>query len=184
MTNPGIKSWQDDVRWYVMRAHKSEKKAEERLAGNGEMGFYMPKRYVVRVFHGVKTKRLVPVIPEMVFLRASHRQIVDFKKTNNFLQFVIWNKSTGPECLTVPDAQMEDFIRVTSNPDADTLYLRPDEVNIKEGSRVRILGGELDGMCGVFMKVKGKRNKRLVIMLDGLLAVAADVKPDLVQVID
>ena len=184
MTIPGVKNWQDEVRWYVMRAHKSEKKAEERLSEEGEMEFYIPKRYVVREFHGVKSKRLVPVIPEMVFLRASHRQIVDFKKMNNFLQFVILNKSTGPECLTVPDGQMEDFIRVTSNPDADTLYLRPEEVNIRQGARVRILGGELDGVCGVFMKVKGKRNKRLVIMLDGLLAVAADVKPDLVQVID
>ena len=184
MDTPVMKGWQDCVRWYVMRAHKSEKKAEERLAENGEMEFYIPKRYVVRQIHGVKSKRLVPVIPEMVFLRASHRQIVDFKKTNNFLQFVIWNKITGPEFLTVPDGQMEDFIRVTSNPDADTLYLRPEEVNIKEGSRVRILGGDLDGMCGVFLKVQGRRNKRLVIMLDGLLAVAADVKPDLVQVID
>ena len=174
----------NQIRWYVMRAHKSEKKAEERLAAEGGLEYYIPKSYVVRQFHGVKSKRLVPVIPDMIFVHASQKQIIDFKKANNFLQFVVWNKSTGPEYLTVPENQMRDFIRVSSNPDADAMYLRPDEVNIAQGARVRILGGDLDGVCGVFVKVKGKRNRRLVVLLDGLLAVSADVQPDLIQVID
>ena len=123
----------NQIRWYVMRAHKSEKKAEERLAAEGGLEYYIPKSYVVRQFHGVKSKRLVPVIPDMIFVHASQKQITDFKKANNFLQFVVWNKSTGPEYLTVPENQMRDFIRVSSNPDADAMYLRPDEVNIAQG---------------------------------------------------
>ena len=174
---------QNTVRWYVMRAHKSEKMAEERLAAGG-LEFYIPKAYVVREFHGKKTKRLVPVIPDMIFVHASQRQLVDFKKANNFLQFVVWRKTTGPEYLAVPDRQMEDFIRVSSHPEADTLYLKPDEINIAQGVRVRILGGDLDGVTGVFMRVKGRRNRRLVVMLDGILAVSADIAPDLIQVID
>ena len=175
---------QSTVRWFVMRAHKSEKKAEESLAAAGGLEYYIPKTYVVREFHGKKTKRLVPVIPDMIFVHASQKQLVEFKKANNFLQFVVWHKSTGPEYLTVPDAQMTDFIRVSSHPEIDTLYLKPDEINIAQGARVRILGGDLDGVTGVFMKVKGKRNRRLVVMLDGILAVSADIAPDLVQVID
>lgn len=172
----------DIVRWYVMRAHKCEAKAEERLAA-ARLEFYIPKTYVVRIYHGRKTKRLVPVIPDMIFVKASHRQISDFKIANNYLQFVIWNKTDGQAYLTVPEKQMQDFIRVSSNPEADTAYLRPDEINIKKGARVRILGGELDGIEGVFMKVKGKRNKRLVVMLDGVMAAATEVQPDLIEVI-
>ena len=171
------------MRWYVMRAHKSEAKAEERLAADG-LEFYVPKQYVVRIYHGKKTKRLVPVIPGMVFVHASQTAIADFKKRNNYLQFVIWNKTDGQAYLTVPDNQMRDFIRVTSDPNSEAFYLRPDEINIAKGTRVRIMGGQLDGVCGVFMKVLGKRNRRLVIMLDGVGGLAVEVSPDLIEVIE
>ena len=173
----------DAVRWYVMRAHKCEAKAEEDLAAAG-FEFYIAKTYVVRIYHGRKTKRLVPVIPDMVFVRSSHRKITEFKSAHNYLQFVVWNKTDGLSYLTVPDGQMQDFIRVSSNPEADTSYLRPEEVNIKKGTRVRILGGDLDGVCGVFMRVKGKRNKRLVVVLDGIMAAATEVQPELIEVIE
>ena len=173
----------DIVRWYVMRAHKCEARAEEKLAEAG-IEFYIPKNWVVRVFHGKKTKRLVPVIPDLIFVKASHRTIADFKIANNYLQFVIWNRKDGQEYVTVPDNQMEDFIRVSSDPNADAMYLAPGEINIKKGTRVRIIGGELDGVCGAFMKVRGKRNKRLVVLLDGVLAVSAEVQPDLIEVIE
>ena len=173
----------DLVRWYVMRAHKAEAKAEEKLSGAG-IEYYIPKAWVVRVYHGRKTKRLVPVIPGIIFVRASHRTIVDFKIANNYLQFVIWNRRDGQEYLIVPDRQMEDFIKISSDPNADALYLAPEEVNIKKGAKVRIIGGDLDGVCGVFMKVKGKRNRRLVVLLDGVTAVAAEIQPDLIEVIE
>ena len=33
------------------------------------------------------------------------------------------------------------------------------------------------------MQVRGKRNRRIVVMLEGVMAVAAEVDPDLVEVI-
>lgn len=79
------------------------------------MEYFIPKCYAVRVYHGVKSKRLVPVIPNLVFVHASRTQITDFKKRYNFLQFVMWEKSTGLEYLVVPDDQMESFIKVSPN---------------------------------------------------------------------
>ena len=103
------------ARWFVMRAYKSEKRAEEKLKGKDGLEYFIPKYYAVRVYHGVKSKRLVPVIPNLVFVHASRIQITEFKKRYNFLQFVMWEKSTGLEYLVVPDDQMESFIRVSSN---------------------------------------------------------------------
>lgn len=80
------------VRWFVMRAYKSEKKAEEKLKGIDGLEYFIPKCYAVRVYHGVKSKRLVPVIPSLVFVHASHIQITEFKKRYNFLQFVMNKK--------------------------------------------------------------------------------------------
>jgi len=36
---------------------------------------------------------------------------------------------------------------------------------------------------GVFMQVQGKRNRRVVVLLEGVMAVAAEVHPDLIEVI-
>ncbi len=169
--------------WYVMRAYKSEARAEELLAAESGLEFFIPKHYVIRIYHGNKHRKLVPVIPSLVFVHASREKILAFKNRNNFLQFVIWDRNTGNDYLIVPDTQMEDFIKVASNPDEGNLFFRPEEIDLRKGTRVRIHGGRFDGVTGTFMQVKGKRNRRLVVMLDGIMAVAAEVAPDLVEVL-
>ena len=99
------------VCWFVMRAYKSEGKAEEKLAGKDGLAYFIPKCYAIRVYHRVKSKRLVPAIPNLVFVHASRSQILNFKKRYNFLQFVMWKKSTGSEYIVVPDEQMDSFIK-------------------------------------------------------------------------
>lgn len=171
------------IRWFVMSAYKNEKKAEEKLSGKDDLEYFIPKCYAVRVYHGVKSKRLVPVIPNLVFVHASRKQITDFKKYHNFLQFVTWEKSTGLEYLVVPDEQMESFITIASQYEETTVYYKPEEIDIRKGTRVCIHGGKLDGVKGVFMRVQGKRNRRVVVMLEGVMAVSAEVHPDLIEVI-
>ncbi len=166
-----------------MRAYKSEQKAEEALAGEGGLKYFIPKHYVMRVYHGVKSRRLVPVIPSLVFVHATHEELVAFKKQHNFIQFVMWKKSTGLDYLTVPDDQMDSFIKVASQHETETIYLNPEEIDIKKGTRVLIHGGRFDGVTGTFMQVRGKRNRRIVVLLEGVLAVAAEVDPEVLEIL-
>ena len=173
------------VRWFVMRAYKNERQAADWLTEEG-LEHFIPMCYAVRVYHGVKSRKLVPAIPSLIFVHARQSDIAAFKKHFNQLQFVTWqDKVAGLEYLTVPDDEMENFIRVASRYDDNPIYLKPDEVNLKRGMRVRILGGGLDGVTGVFVRIKGKgkRNRRLVVMLDGIMAIAAEVQPDLIEVL-
>ena len=171
------------IQWFVMSAYKNEKKAEEALKGKKGLEYFIPKHYAVRVYHGVKSKRLVPVIPNLVFVHASRKQITDFKKNHNFLQFVTWVKSTGLEYIVVPDEQMDSFIRIASQNEENTVYYKPDEIDIRKGTRICVHGGKLAGVKGVFMRVKGKRNRRVVVMLEGIMGISAEVHPDLIEVI-
>ena len=70
-------------------------------------------------------------------------------------------------------------------PSADTsLSERNSEmIGVYYQRRVRIHGGKLNGVMGVFMQVQGKRNRRVVVLLEGVMAVAAEVHPDLIEVI-
>ena len=64
------------------------------------------------------------------------------------------------------------------------LYFQPDELNLSKGTKVRITGGDFEGQEGVFLKVKGARDRRVVIAIQGVIAVAmATIHPDLIEVI-
>ena len=95
----------------------------------------------------------------------------------------MWEKSTGQEYIVVPDEQMDSFIKIASQYEETTVYYKPEEIDVRKGTRVCIHGGKLDGVKGVFMRVKGKRNRRVVVMLEGIMGISAEVHPDLIEVI-
>ncbi len=173
----------DQTHWFVMRAYKCESKAEERFAGEGGLEYFIPKHYAVRVYHGVKSRRLVPVIPSLVFVRASRKQISKFKKDNNFLQYVMQKSEGISKVMTVPDKEMDNFIKVSSHPEENLRYLKPEEININKGTRIRVIGGIFDGVEGIFVKTEGVRDRRVVVLLEGLMAVSAKIHPDLIEVL-
>lgn len=168
-----------EARWFVMRAYKRERLAEEKLGQDG-MECFVPKRYAARTYHGVKSARLVPAIPSLVFVRASRGRIMGFKRRHGFLQFAMGGRRPARRYLTVPDGQMDSFIKAARH-GKDATFYKPGEIRLEKGIRVRVHGGELDGVTGTFVRVKGKRDPRVVVLLDGIAAVAAEVRADLVE---
>ena len=83
------------------------------------------------------------------------------------------------------DHQMRQFIAVAGTYDEHLIFFSPDEVNLRKGTKVRITGGDFEGYEGVFVKVKGARDRRVVISLQGVIAMAmATLSPDLIEVIE
>lgn len=164
----------DCRKWFVMSAFRQEKKAEKLLTESGFRCF-VPKHYVVRTIHGKKQRLLQPVVANLVFWYASWNEIMAFKPKHDFLQLqtqIIQNKR---HVMVVPDVQMEQFIRFAEQIEEDICYYRPEEINLSDGQLVRIIGGPFDGAEGTLKKVPGKRQKKVVVQLAGLLAVAASV---------
>ena len=93
------------------------------------------------------------------------------------------NRRAG-EKIIVPDEQMRVFIAVTGSYDDRLLYLKTDELNLSKGTRVRVTGGEFEGYEGIFLKVKGARDRRVVIAIEGVIAVAmASIPQELIEVV-
>ena len=64
------------------------------------------------------------------------------------------------------------------------IWINPEDLNLKKGTRVRITAGDFEGQEGIFIKVKGARDKRVVIAIKGVIAVAmATLHPSLIEVI-
>jgi transcription antitermination factor NusG len=84
--------------------------------------------------------------------------------------------------IIVPEVQMKRFIAVSGSYHEQLLYFTPEEVNFSRGTKVRICGGEFEGQEGIFVKVKGARDKRVVVQIQGVIAVAmATIHPDLIE---
>ena len=185
--------YKDKPQWYVMRAYKNEKTAEKRLSDQKYgLEHFIPKQKVLRTINGEKILCLEPVIHSLVFVYASHKQIVDFKHNYYYnLQFVTWKAEEGLVYLTVPEKEMKNFIEVCNQTEQEVHFYKIDEINkgknkidIAKGKRVRVHGGPFDQVEGYFIKIGRKRGKQLVVIIPDLLAVSAEVAPDYIQVID
>ena len=74
---------------------------------------------------------------------------------------------------------MEDFILVAGSLDEQLVYLKPDEINLSKGDRVKIIEGPFKGVEGTFIRIKGDR--RVVVAIEGLMAVATTfIHPSLI----
>ncbi|MGN0221917.1 MAG: UpxY family transcription antiterminator [Prevotella sp.] len=182
----------EEAQWHVMRAYKSEKTAEEMLS-DAEYGMrhFIPKHKVLRTVNGRKVLYEVPVIHSLVFVYATHQQIVDFKRNRyNGLQFVTRRDEGRNICLTVPGKQMDSFITVCEQKEKEVHFYTPDDIlkegmpNIGKGRRVRVHGGVFDQVEGYFVKVARRRGRQLVVIIPDLLVVTAEVSPDYIQVLE
>lgn len=174
-----------EMKWYVMRAYKNEKKAEELLSGSRGLTYFIPKKKVIRTRERKKVISLEPVIRSLVFVYATQQQIITFKKEiYNDLQFVIWKCDGGIHYLTVPTQQMHNFIQVCEQKEQEVAFYRPDQIQVEKGQRVRVHGGAFDKLEGIVMKVEKKRNKQFVVLIPQVLAASIKVDPEYLEIIE
>ena len=126
---------------------------------------FVPMRSVVEVCGRRRVRKSVPAIRNLIFVRTTPSSIRELKSRYLFLQYLTHRVDGHTEPIVVPDEQMH------------LIYLQPEEVRFGAGDRVRVRGGVFEGVEGVFVRVKGTRDKRVVVMLEGVAAVALVTLP-------
>ena len=147
----------------------------------------MAKRYELRTYHGKRMRKLVPLVPSLVFVRGRKSEIQYLKQRYQFFQY-IGSATIGEKFrpLIVPDQQMADFIKIAGVYEADVQYLSPSEAALTKGTRVKVLGGVFDGVEGVLLYDKAKSSARVVVSLPESLGSisTAEISPDLLEIIE
>lgn len=130
---------------------------------------------------GVKIREYVPVIHDLLFVRAEREDLDPLVERIPTLQYRYVRGGYFREAMTVDSREMERFIHATLS-DSDPKYLMPGELTpAMVGKRVEIIGGPLDGYTGNLLKIKGMRKKRLIVELKGMLVSAVEVEPDFIR---
>ena len=165
-----------------MRATYRRELDAVRLLESENLGCFVPMQYKISIRKGKKVRALVPVIHNLVFVHARPSDLKRVKSQVSYLQYITDTRSGRK--IVVPDAEMQRFIAVAGSYNDHLLYFQPEELNLSKGTKVRIIGGDFEGQEGVFLKVKGARDRRVVIQIQGVIAVAmATIHPDLIEVI-
>lgn len=145
---------------------------------------FVPLKYEVKTLKKQKYRALVPCLAGLMFIKGTENEVKDYIMNHAHYPVFI-RKSTfsnKEEYLTIPTKAMEDFIAVTESHEEHITYFRPEEISLQEGDKIRIKGGLYDGREGVIMRIKGKRNRHLVVQIPGVIVAAVELSPEMVQI--
>lgn len=163
-------------------SQKKELKVRDDIRNYGLEAF-VPLKYHIKTIKRQKHRALVPAMPGLMFAKGTLDELQEY--IQNHAHFNVYlRKSTfsnKEDYLTVRNKDMEDFIAATEDHEAHITYFRPDEINLQAGDRIRVKGGIYDGKEGIVMRIKGKRNKHLVVQIPGMLVAAIEMAPELVE---
>ena len=157
-------------------------KMEMALTAEG-LQCFVPKRMRLRTTLRGTRVETYPVVEYYIFVRAEYQAIRAFKNKGYKLQFISAIGTKTHATMKVPDKEMEDFIRVSTQEDERVKIYRADEIEIPQGQRIRICGGSLQGVEGPLVRFKGIRDKRLVVTIPGIMAVSTPVENTFIQLL-
>lgn len=169
--------------WFTLgcMSPQRELRVRDDARKNG-LAAFVPLQYTVKTIRGQKQRALVPAITGMIFVKGTLDELKEYIQKSHYPIYL--KKSTfsnKEDFLTVPTHAMEEFIAVTESHEEHVTYFRPEEISLQAGDRIRINGGLYDGREGVIIRIKGKRNKHLVVQIPGILIAAVELSPEIVE---
>ena len=164
-------------KWFVMRVtYQRELVAQRLLDGLGVRNFVPTMKVKRRKVGGSFYWREEAKVHNYIFVYATLPEIQQIKTTKiTYLRYMMGKDDEGrPAPQFVPDKQMEDFMAVCRS--EGVTYLDT-EIDLRKGDRVRILGGPLAGVEGIYTKTTLKHERRVVVRIEGVAAVATLALP-------
>ena len=165
--------------WYVFRvSYGREDKASNFLVEDGTYT-YIAKKIAEKYVGGKRKRYLQTLIPNLLFAYTTEEKAEEYVKDTPAISYLSYyydhfeedgNKKNPP--LTIPEEEMNRFIRATCNMNKHLLYVQPSQCHFKGGEQVRIIDGPFAGVEGRVARVAGQQ--RVVISLPniGLISTA------------
>ncbi len=156
--------------WYAMRVTYNRAMVAKAVLDGMQVRNFVPMRYNVRVVNQKKVKELVPAISNLIFVYSNVHELKELKRKMEYLQYIV--NSRTKEKIVVPQDQMKRFMEVQEVDNENILWFSPHEINFSKGMNVRVVDGPFKGYEGTLVKVKGARDRRVVVAIEGVIAVA------------
>ena len=176
------------VEWFPMRVAYGR---EERVIAIKDyldtlsIESFLPMQRKAEEVNGRVKYMLRPAINNLIFIHATKKTISDLKHTRKQLlplRYMMWHPTGDkqPTIISIPDYQMENFIRVASVQDDRVMFFQGKDFSHKIGRRVKITDGIFKDVEGIVCRVK--KDRRVVVSLDGVASIAISyISPSLLE---
>ena len=149
----------EEMRWYALHTRARHEKAVERRLRDQGMETFVPTAIEVHRWTDRKKKVEVPLFSCYVFVRCAlsaedRRRVYQVESVHGFV-------GVGGASLPIPDEEIESIQKVV----AQTAPWRAHPF-LKVGQRVRVRGGAMDGVEGVFVSENGDHS--LIISVEAI----------------
>jgi transcription antitermination factor NusG len=167
--------------WYVLFAANGKAAKIKPYLEDASIEHFFPLYYAERKIRGTNRHKrvLLPVLGNLIFVKSSMNildPILKEAKQKLSISSDLYYRDFGnKKIIVIPENQMRNFIAVAGNEQEQVIYLSNEEVSLKKGAKVRIIGGVFEGVEGIFMRIKG--DKRLVVSIPNLFSVATAFIP-------
>ena len=170
------------LHWFPMRVTYHREMKIKALLDELGVECFLPMHYeLVETKTGGKKRVLSPAIHNLIFVRSTQEFLTHLKMCREefaSLRYMMKKSVSGDfkgEILQVPDRQMDNFMRVASVQDDRVMFLDNNAFVNKVGQRVKVNDGFFAGVEGVIKRIN--KNKRVVVQLEGVAAVAIAFVP-------
>lgn len=180
-----LETGKDERRWYVLR---DLRRANAREAAYGELlraglEVFTPLREQVAVRSGRRIREEVPLVRDLLFARALREELDSEVEKRRTLQYRYVKGRSYREPMTVPEWEMDRFIRAV-NVSARPRYYLPGELTAGMcGRMIRMVGGPLDGYEGRLLTIRGSKTRRLLVELPGFFSVGVEIETEWICVL-
>jgi transcription antitermination factor NusG len=168
--------------WFPMRiTYHREMRIKALLDDMGVESFLPMHWEMVETKNGGKKRSLQPAIHNLIFVKSTQEFLTELKMTRTefapmrYIMKRSLSKNDKNEIMHVPDQQMENFMRVASVQDDRVMFLDSNDFINRIGQRVKVIEGYFSGVEGVIKRIN--KNKRIVVQLEGVAAVAIAFVP-------
>ncbi|WP_455591234.1 UpxY family transcription antiterminator [Bacteroides sp.] len=167
--------------WYAARVRDKQEFAIrdflQQLKAELDIEYYLPTQFVIRQLKYRRKQVEVPVIKNVIFVRATKQAACDIPNKYNVSLYYMRDLSTKG-LLVVPDKQMEDFMFVM-NLDPESVSF--DNASLAVGNKVQVVKGEFCGIEGELATIANRTH--VVIRINGVLSASIKVPKAYLKVI-
>ena len=171
----------NDIHWFPMRVTYGRQMIIKEYLEKDKIEHFLPMKYDIVEHNGERLRKLIPAVSNLIFIHSSQEELTRMKMYNrNYepLRYMVRTSvvDSKTEIITIPASSMENFMKVTKDPNEDVEYLvSGDYVTNALGKKITVIKGPFAGVKGVIKRIK--RNKRVVVQLEGIISAAISFVP-------
>ncbi|MGN1212376.1 MAG: UpxY family transcription antiterminator [Candidatus Cryptobacteroides sp.] len=166
---------QPERRWFALKVFYNRVFEVQKILEADSIETYVPVRKESKTTSdGRKIDVEVPVISSLMFIKSDKQYLKSlvYRMRGKLLPYC--NPETHKPSV-IPDREMGIFMFVTSAGDKGLEYINDESFTFDVGQKVRVTGGLFKGAEGYIKRIKG--NRRLVVRIEGVVAVATSYIP-------